>query len=153
MTLGKGLGGGVPLAALLARARVAAAFEHGDQGGTYCGNPLMAAVGGAILDTIASAGFLAAVRALAAHLERRLDHLINAYGLAGRRGRGLLQALDLGRPLGPALVERARDLVPEGLLLNSPRTNLLRLMPALNVSVDEIDRMADVVDGLLGSQP
>ena len=153
MTLGKGLGGGVPLAALLAEARVAAAFEHGDQGGTYCGNPLMAAVGSAVLDTIASPGFLAAVNAVAAHLESRLDHLISAHGLAGRRGRGLLQALDLGRPLGAALVEAARDLVPEGLLLNSPRPNLLRLMPALNVSVAEIDRMVALVDGLLGAQP
>ncbi len=153
MTLGKGLGGGVPLAALLAQSHVAAAFEHGDQGGTYCGNPLMAAVGSAVLNTIASPGFLAAVRAVAVHLERRLDHLINAHRLAGRRGRGLLQALDLGRPIGAALVERARDLVPEGLLLNSPRANLLRLMPALNVSVDEIDLMIDRVDGLLGSEP
>ena len=43
--------------------------------------------------------------------------------------------------------------MPEGLLLNSPRTNLLRLMPALNVGVDEIDRMVDQVDSVLGSQP
>ena len=58
LTLGKGLGGGVPLAALLARDSVAAAFAHGDQGGTYCGNPLMAAVGSAVLETVAAPEFL-----------------------------------------------------------------------------------------------
>jgi acetylornithine/N-succinyldiaminopimelate aminotransferase len=153
LTLGKGLGGGVPLAALLARDTVAAAFAHGDQGGTYCGNPLMAAVGSAMLATVADANFLAAVRQRAHHLEAQLDALVARHRLTGRRGRGLLQALDLGRPIGAQLVEQARDLMPAGLLLNSPRPHLLRLMPALNVGLDEIDRMAELVDGLLEAQP
>jgi acetylornithine/N-succinyldiaminopimelate aminotransferase len=153
LTLGKGLGGGVPLAALLARDTVAAAFAHGDQGGTYCGNPLMAAVGSAVLSTVSAPDFLAGVRERARHLEARLDALIARHRLPGRRGRGLLQALDLGRPLGAQLVELARDLAPEGLLLNSPRPHLLRLMPALNVGFDEIDRMSDLLDALLGAQP
>jgi acetylornithine/N-succinyldiaminopimelate aminotransferase len=153
VTLGKGLGGGVPLAALLARASVASAFAHGDHGGTYCGNPLMAAVGAAVLDTVVEAGFLTGVRALSVHLTARLDELIIRHRLAGRRGRGLLQALDLGRALGPDIVERARGLTPHGLLLNSPRPHLLRLMPALNVSADEIDIMARQLDGLLETQP
>ena len=153
LTLGKGLGGGVPLAALLARESVAAAFAHGDQGGTYCGNPLMAAVGSAVLAAVAADDFLAGVRQRARHLEARLDVLIARHRLAGRRGRGLLQALDLGRPIGAQLVEQARDLAPEGLLLNSPRSHLLRLMPALNVGIDEIDRMSDLLDALLEMQP
>jgi acetylornithine/N-succinyldiaminopimelate aminotransferase len=152
LTLGKGLGGGVPLAALLARDTVAAAFAHGDQGGTYCGNPLMAAVGIAVLATVSATDFLAGVRQRAQRLETQLDALIARHGLAGRRGRGLLQALDLGRPIGAQLVEQARDLAPEGLLLNSPRPHLLRLMPALNVGLDEIDRMADQLDALLEAQ-
>ncbi len=153
VTLGKGLGGGVPLAALLARDTVAAAFAHGDQGGTYCGNPLMAAVGNAVLATVAEPNFLSGVRQRAQHLEAQLDTLIARHHLAGRRGRGLLQALDLGRPIGAELVEQARELRPEGLLLNSPRPNLLRLMPALNVGIDEIGRMAELLDGLLEAQP
>lgn len=153
LTLGKGLGGGVPLAALLARENVAAAFAHGDQGGTYCGNPLMAAVGSAVIATVSAADFLAGVRERAQHLEAQLDALIARHRLAGRRGRGLLQALDLGRPMGAQLVEQARDLAPEGLLLNSPRPQLLRLMPSLNVSPDEIDRMSDLLDTLLEAQP
>ncbi|MGE5713139.1 MAG: acetylornithine transaminase [Betaproteobacteria bacterium] len=153
LTLGKGLGGGVPLAALLARETVAAAFAHGDQGGTYCGNPLMAAVGSSVLAAVAADDFLAGVRQRARHLEARLDVLIARHRLAGRRGRGLLQALDLGRPIGAQLVEQARDLAPEGLLLNSPRPHLLRLMPALNVGLDEIDRMSGLLEALLEAQP
>lgn len=153
LTLGKGLGGGVPLAALLARESVAAAFAHGDQGGTYCGNPLMAAVGSAVLAAVAADDFLSGVRQRARHLEARLDVLIARHRLAGRRGRGLLQALDLGWPIGAALVEQARDLAPEGLLLNSPRPHLLRLMPALNVGLAEIDRMSGLLDALLEARP
>jgi acetylornithine/N-succinyldiaminopimelate aminotransferase len=153
LTLGKGLGGGVPLAALLARDTVAAAFAHGDQGGTYCGNPLMAAVGSAVLAAVSTTDFLAGVRQRAQHLEAQLDALIARHRLAGRRGRGLLQALDLGCPMGARLVEQARDLAPEGLLLNSPRPHLLRLMPALNVGLDHIERMSDLLDALLEVQP
>ncbi len=148
MTLGKGLGGGVPLAALLAKEEVAC-FAHGDQGGTYCGNPLMAAVGSAVLDAVAQPAFLAGVAARGAHLQRHLRRLDEKYGLAGERGSGLLRALDLGRPIGPALVEAARELQPEGLLLNSPRPRLLRFMPALNVIFEEIDRMVAQLDELL----
>jgi acetylornithine/N-succinyldiaminopimelate aminotransferase len=149
MTLGKGLGGGVPLAAVLASETVSAAFAHGDQGGTYCGNPLMAAVGSAVLDAVADPLFLANVLALSAHLRVRLDALVARHGLAGRRGRGLLLALDLGRDAGTQLVSQARELMPTGLLLNSPRPHLLRLMPALNVTIEEIDLMVELLGKLL----
>jgi acetylornithine/N-succinyldiaminopimelate aminotransferase len=148
LTLGKGLGGGVPLAALLAKDEVAC-FAHGDQGGTYCGNPLMAAVGLAVLAAVTQPQFLAGVVERGLHLQRRLQQLANRHGLAGERGSGLLRALDLGRPIGGVLVEAARELQPEGLLLNAPRPHLLRFMPALNVSFDEIDQMAVQLDGLL----
>ena len=149
VTLGKGLGGGVPLAALLAKESVAC-FEPGEQGGTYCGNPLMAAVGIAVLDAVAQPAFLAGVNARAQHLQRHLQRLAQRHGLVGERGSGLLRALDLGRPVAAALVEAARGLQPEGLLLNSPRPQLLRFMPALNVAFEDIDLMAARLDGLLG---
>jgi acetylornithine/N-succinyldiaminopimelate aminotransferase len=148
MTLGKGLGGGVPLAALLAKEEVAC-FAHGDQGGTYCGNPLMAAVGSAVLDIVAQPEFLAGVVERGAHLQRHLQRLAEKHDLAGERGAGLLRALDLGRPIAPAVVDAAREMRPEGLLLNAPRPHLLRCMPALNVGFDEIDRMAAQLDRVL----
>ncbi len=148
MTLGKGLGGGVPLAALLAKEEVAC-FAHGDQGGTYCGNPLMAAVGCAVLDAVAQPEFLAGVIARGRHLQRHLQQLVETHRLAGERGAGLLRALDLGKSVAPALVDAARGFEPDGLLLNAPRPHLLRFMPALNVGFDEIDHMAARLDRML----
>lgn len=148
MTLGKGIGGGVPLSALLAREDVCC-FAAGDQGGTYNGNPLMTAVGCAVLDTLTAPGFLDEVTALGDYLAAGLQTLSDDLGLGGERGVGLLRALVLADDRGPALVEAARDLAPEGLLLNAPRPNLLRFMPALNVSRAEIDQMLAALRHLL----
>ncbi|MDY0013051.1 MAG: acetylornithine transaminase [Rhodocyclaceae bacterium] len=148
MTLGKGIGGGVPLSALLAKEEVCC-FEPGDQGGTYNGNPLMAAVGVAVLETLLAPGFLQQVEATGAYLAEGLRTLSTRHGLQGERGSGLLRALILADDRGPALVEAARQLAPTGLLLNAPRPNLLRFMPALTVSREEIDLMLSQLDALL----
>lgn len=148
MTLAKGIGGGVPLAALLARQEVCV-FSHGDQGGTYNGNPLMAAVGVAVFDALAAPGFMESVNARAKQLSEGLLALSAKYGMKGERGMGLLRALVMDRDDGPAIVEAARNLAPNGLLLNAPRGNLLRFMPALNVTAEEIDTMLAQLDGLI----
>jgi acetylornithine/N-succinyldiaminopimelate aminotransferase len=144
MTLGKGIGGGVPLGALLAKSH-ACVFEHGDQGGTYNGNPLMCAVGAAVLAEISKPEFLAQVRAMGQYLSESLTALSTELGLGAERGIGLLRALDLKQEIGAKVVELARDSVDigggMGVLLNSPRPALLRFMPALNVSKAEIDQM------------
>lgn len=145
MTLGKGLGGGVPLAALLATEH-AACFAPGDQGGTYCGNPLMAVVGEAVFAAICEPGFLGEVRERSAQLRTGLVTLSKRHGLGEVRGQGLLQALALGQPIGAAVVEQA---LASGLLLNSPRADSLRLMPALNVTADEVDLLLDRLDETL----
>ncbi len=150
VTLAKGLGGGVPIAALLARESVAAAFAHGDQGGTYSNNPLTAAVGHAVLDAVTADGFLAGVQARGEQLSSLLSSLSQRHGLNGERGRGLLRALDLGMPVAPRVVEAARALAPDGLLINAPRPTLLRLMPALNIGEDEIARLGELLDAALG---
>ena len=148
MTLGKGIGGGVPLAALLCREEIAC-FEPGDQGGTYNGNPLMTAVGVAVIDALTAPGFLDTVKQRGAYLQRGLLQLSEKHALAGERGEGLLRALKLGKDIGPQLVEAARNLEPLGLLLNSPRPDLLRFMPALNVTEAEIDQMLSMLSGVL----
>jgi acetylornithine/N-succinyldiaminopimelate aminotransferase len=148
MTLAKGIGGGVPLAALLARQEVCV-FSHGDQGGTYNGNPLMAAVGVAVFDALAAPGFMESVNARAKQLSEGLLALSAKYGMKGERGQGLLRALVMDRDDGPAIVDAARNLSPNGLLLNAPRGNLLRFMPALNVTAEEIDTMLTQLDGLI----
>jgi len=142
MTLGKMLGGGVPLAALVAT-DAATCFAPGDQGGTFNGNPLMTAVGGAIMDTVLAPGFLEDVNAKGDYLQAGLTALSERHQLGGVRGRGLLVALDLKREMAGEIVDRARD---AGLLLNAPRPQTLRFMPALTVSVEEIDTMLKILD-------
>ena len=148
MTLGKGIGGGVPLAALLAREEICC-FEPGDQGGTYNGNPLMTAVGVAVIKRMLAPGFLSDVEARGQYLATRLLELSAKHGLKGERGSGLLRALILDDERGPEIVRKALEGGPDGLLLNAPRPNLLRFMPALNVSEAEIDQMIAMLDGLL----
>lgn len=148
MTLGKGIGGGVPLTALLAREEVAC-FEAGEQGGTYNGNPLMTAVGAAVIKKILQPNFLSQVKEKGMYLSSKLTTLSHKYGLAGERGAGLLRALKLDKDIGYEIVEKARCLNSIGLLLNSPRPNLLRFMPSLNVSKEEIDLMISMLEGIL----
>ncbi len=148
MTLGKGIGGGVPLAALLATDAVAC-FVPGDQGGTYNGNPLMVAVGISVIEQLLAPGFLESVRTKGELLSKELLAISAEFNLDGERGEGLLRALMLSSDIGGKLVELARDRTPEGLLINSPRPNLLRFMPALNVSDDEILQMCNILRELL----
>jgi acetylornithine/N-succinyldiaminopimelate aminotransferase len=148
MTLGKGIGGGVPLAALLCTDDVAC-FVPGDQGGTYNGNALMTAVGISVIDQLLAPGFLQSVITKGELLQSELLKLSSEFGLKGERGKGLLRALMLGKDIGGKLVDLARDLEPEGLLINSPRPDLLRFMPALTVSNDEIRQMCAILRVLL----
>ncbi|NYT84557.1 acetylornithine transaminase [Pollutimonas harenae] len=148
MTLAKGIGAGVPLGALCAREEVCV-FVHGDQGGTYNGNPLMAAAGIAVFDAITAPGFLDSVNARAQQLSEGLLALSAKWGMKGERGVGLLRALMLDRDDGVAIVNMARDWAPEGMLLNAPRPSLLRFMPALNVTAQEIDLMLGRLDEIV----
>jgi len=145
MTLGKGIGGGVPLAALLAT-EAASCFEHGDQGGTFNGNPLMCAAGLAVLDRVAAPDFLKSVVDSGLFLESELQRLSARHGLGEVRGRGLLLALDLKHSIGASIVTQARE---DGVLLNSPQPDALRFMPALNVTREEIAAMIECLDAIL----
>ena len=145
MTLGKGIGGGVPLAVLLATEQ-ASCFEHGDQGGTFNGNPLMCAAGLAVLEHVSEPEFLKAAADAGLFLEGELQKLSARHGLGNVRGRGLLLALDLKLPIGASIVAQAFQ---SGLLLNSPQPDALRFMPALNVSRAEISEMIEGLDAIL----
>jgi acetylornithine/N-succinyldiaminopimelate aminotransferase len=145
MTLAKGLGGGVPLAALVAKESICV-FEVGDQGGTFNGNSLMMAVGLAVFKELTRPGFLEKVAKTGTYLQGRLEELSKQQGLGEVRGKGLLWALDLDKEIGPQVVEECLN---RGLLINSPRKNTLRFMPALTVSRKEVDRMMDILKGAL----
>jgi acetylornithine/N-succinyldiaminopimelate aminotransferase len=145
MTLGKGIGGGVPLAALLAT-EAACCFEHGDQGGTFNGNPLMCAAGLAVLERVSDPDFLKSVVDSGLYLETELQRMSARHGLGEVRGRGLLLALDLRHPIAASIVAHG---FAEGVLLNAPRPDALRFMPALNVTREEIATMIDCLDAIL----
>lgn len=141
MTLGKGIGGGVPLAAVLA-VEHACCFEYGNQGGTYNGNPLMAAVGKRVVETVMAPGFLADVRAREVQLRTGLIEIAREFQLGEVRGQGLLYALGLPADDAVEVCERAFEC---GLLLNPARPDTVRFMPSLRVSIDEVREMLELL--------
>ena len=141
MSLGKGIGGGVPLAAVLATEH-ACCFENGNQGGTFNGNPLMAAVGKSVVETVMAPGFLAGVRAREVQLRAGLIELAREFQLGEVRGQGLLYALAL--PAGDA-VEVCDRAFKRGLLINPARPDTLRFMPSLRVEIEEVRDMLDLL--------
>jgi acetylornithine/N-succinyldiaminopimelate aminotransferase len=147
MTLGKGIAGGVPLGALVARDAVCC-FELGDQGGTFNGNALATAAGAAVFRVVSDPAFLAEVTRTGAYLAERLTALAALYGDGFVRGRGLMVALVFGSDRAADVVARAFD---AGLVLHAPRPHVLRFTPALNVSRVEIDRMIEILGPLLAA--
>lgn len=114
----------------------------GEQGGTYCGNPLMCAAAWAVLDAVTAAGFLAEVQARSAQWRQGLDALARRLGVPPVQGRGLLLALqlpgeDAATRLAARLLARA-DSGQAGMLVNAVRPQRLRFMPALNMQADEV---------------
>lgn len=151
LTLGKGLGGGVPVSAMLA-AEAVCSFEPGDQGGTYHGNALASAAALAVLDEVAAPAFLAGVRERGQQLADGLAWLATRHGLgpasAAVHGRGLLRALALPPGLPSALLADAARALPGdcGLLVNPAQPGRLRLMPALNIAATEMDQALALLD-------
>jgi predicted acetylornithine/succinylornithine family transaminase len=136
MTLAKGLGGGVPIGALLAK-EPAAVFEPGDHGSTFGGNPLMCAVAFAVVSHILENDILGNVNRVGAVLKGGLERLKNEQPLIHSvRGEGLLLATDL-------TVERAPDVVKlgidEGVLLNATGPTTIRMAPPLTLSEAEAE--------------
>lgn len=144
MTLGKGLGGGVPISALLAKQH-ACVFSAGEQGGTYNGNPLMTAVAHAVLKAVLAPDFLPHVQQRSQQLRQALDQLSSRFGLGEVRGVGLLLALDTKQH---DATQVAQACLAHGLIVNAPRANCLRFVPALNVSEAEIEQMLGILEGV-----
>jgi acetylornithine/N-succinyldiaminopimelate aminotransferase len=145
MVLAKGLGGGLPIGALVAHEAVCC-FEHGDQGGTFNGNAFTTAAACAVMEEIGKLGFLQQVQQTGIYLAGHLGSLARKHGLGSVRGKGLLLALDLKQDIGALVVAKA---FAKGVIINSPRPDSLRFMPALNVTQQEVDIMIGVLDDVL----
>ncbi len=146
VTLAKGIAGGVPMGAILATDRVAGSFGPGTHAATFGGNPLAGAAALAVLKIVLSDGFLSDVARKGAHLRKRLEKLAERHSLIRDvRGIGLMQAIDLAMP-GANL---SRDLREEGVLVNCTADTVLRFLPPLVVSNEEIDEMTERLDYVL----
>jgi acetylornithine/N-succinyldiaminopimelate aminotransferase len=136
MAVAKGLGGGFPIGAVLATNEAAKGMVAGTHGSTFGGNPLAMAVAGAVLDAVLEPGFLEHVQAMALRFKQQLAGLQDAYPhvIEEVRGSGLLTGLKLKPPLG----EVANACMAEKLLTVGAGDNVMRLLPPLNVTEDEL---------------
>ena len=141
ITLAKGLGGGVPVGAVLAREEVAAALVPGTHGTTFGGNPLACAAVTAVLDTVLDPGFLERVARAGEYLRALLGQL-GAGGLVTEvRGQGLMIAIEC-TPEAPDVVNRCLE---NGLIVNAPRPHSIRMLPPLVVHDPEIERAVGIL--------
>lgn len=147
MTTAKALGCGVPVGAFLMTERVAAnSLGAGDHGTTYGGNPLACCAVNKVLDLFEENHIIEHVGEVAPYLEQRLDELKDKYPfITARRGMGLIQGLAFDRPVAP-YINRA---IEKGLLLINAGTDIIRLVPPLIITKQDIDRMAEILDECL----
>jgi acetylornithine/N-succinyldiaminopimelate aminotransferase len=137
MTLGKGIGAGHPLAAVLAKGRFCC-FAAGDHGGTYGGNSLAMAVGMAVVEDIVKRDLSSHALKMGDYIQEKLRAEAFRFNLTNIRGRGLLLAFDVPKETGKEIVTKALE---KGLLLNSPQPSSIRLMPPLVVEKGHVDDM------------
>lgn len=146
MSLAKGLGGGIPIGAVLAKAH-AAVFEPGDHGSTFGGNALTCATAHATLKYLLDHDILPHTQQMGNHLYQKLLGLQAAHPcITDVRGIGLLIAIELDAPVAAELIAACNE---AGLLLNPVRPNAIRFMPPLTVTAAEIDQAIDKLDAAL----
>jgi len=146
-TLAKALGGGFPIGALCAKDFVAKAFEPGDHGSTYAGNPLACAVGLAVFDTIISEGLVENSKNMGDYFIEKLSQLAQKYPFISEiRGKGLMLGVQLS-------IDKAKEIKDEcfykGYLIGNVGSNILRILPPLIVSKEDIDGMVETLDSVL----
>jgi len=136
MAIAKGIGGGFPLGACLARENCAAAITPGSHGTTFGGNPLAMAVGNGVLDVVLEGDFLSQVEARANRLKQGLAGLADRYGdvIGEVRGRGLLTGFQCVKPNNEVM----NELQGEKMLTVAASDNVIRLLPPLNISDEDI---------------
>lgn len=148
--LAKALANGLPIGAIVARGEAAEAFGPGDHATTFGGGPVLCAAALAVLDTIEAEGLVERARELGSALRVRLDALVAAHDVAvGVRGRGLLQALVLDRPVAGDVRSAA---LSAGLVINDVAPDALRLAPPLIIGEAELDELHSLLDGALAQR-
>jgi acetylornithine/N-succinyldiaminopimelate aminotransferase len=146
ITLAKGLGGGVPVAAILAKER-AAVFTPGDHGSTYGGNPLMTAVAHAVVRYMLDNDMPRHVERIGGYLAARLEALQKTHPVVREvRGKGLLLAVGFDREIAERVTT---ECLQQGLIVNNVRPNAIRLAPPLTIGEAEADEAVEIIDKAL----
>ena len=149
VTLAKGLAGGVPIGAFIVTDEVAKAFEPGDHGTTFGGNPLACAAANVVLDTIPANDFLNNVREIGAYFKQKLIALKDKYPslIKEVRGEGLILGAELSKP-GRAIVNECME---RGAIINCTAGNVLRFIPPLIITKENVDELVDILDPVLAA--
>lgn len=149
VTLAKALGNGFPIGALLAKKEIAAAFVPGSHGSTFGGNPLACAAALATLETILDDGILDNCRKVGGYFLDRLKELKNRFPkIREVRGQGLILAIELTVP-GADFVQKC---VEKGMLINCTNGNVLRFVPPLILTRQDVDKAIGILEGVLEEQ-
>jgi len=143
ITLAKGLGGGLPLGAMIALGSATTLFAAGDHGSTFGGNPVATAAGLAVIKSIEKEKLLSHVDAVGAFL---MAELALIPGVTEVRGAGLLIGLTLDKPVAKLLTKKCQEL---GLLINAPSESIIRIAPALNVSMKQVQKFVKIFEEAL----
>ena len=146
-TLAKGLAGGVPIGAFVATNKVAAAFHAGDHGSTFGGNPLACAASCVVLDELLNGNLMENVKEVGAYFKEKLSAYLEKYPTLIKevRGRGLILGMELTRPGR----EIANECLEYGAIINCTAGNVLRFIPALNITKAHVDELIAILDKVL----
>ena len=138
----KALGGGVPVGAFVAGEKCCNSLVPGDHGTTYGGNPLVTAAVNAVFDIYEKENILDNVNRVGTYLETKLDELVKeSDNVVLRRGKGLMQGLVLKNPVG----ETINKAIEKGLLVISAGGNVLRMLPPLVITKENVDEMIQIL--------
>lgn len=145
LTMAKALGCGVPVGAFLVNEK-AAVLVPGDHGTTYGGNPLATAAVNKVLEMFEKTKVLDNVNSVSKYLESKLDELTDKYDFVkGHRGKGLMQGIIIDKPLGEIITK----CIENGLIIISAGSNVLRLVPPLIITNENVDEMISILSTVL----
>jgi acetylornithine/N-succinyldiaminopimelate aminotransferase len=146
MTLAKALGNGLPIGAMLATEELSAVFGPGSHASTFGGTPLVTAVSKAVLESLLNDGWINHCAEVGRYFKERLQSLSQKHpSIKSVRGLGLILGMEMDRPCG-AMVN---ECLKEGFLVNCTHDTVLRFVPPLIIRKEEVDRLVEVLDGVL----